>query len=102
MGFTWDVFGDQKLRVRGGTGLFAGRLPLVFFTNMPSNSGMVQFNAQLNGTSKAPSYYTGPYTTDEKGVHHIDMSQFAGGLVTDANGHATIQARRSEGVTLLW
>ena len=42
IGFTYDVFGDKTLKVRGGTGLFAGRLPLVFFTNMPQNSGMLQ------------------------------------------------------------
>ncbi len=42
VGFTWDVFNDKRLKVRGGTGLFAGRLPLVFFTNMPTNSGMIQ------------------------------------------------------------
>ena len=42
VGFSWDVFGDHTLKVRGGTGLFSGRLPLVFFTNMPTNSGMVK------------------------------------------------------------
>ena len=42
VGFSWDVTEDKNLKVRGGTGLFAGRLPLVFFTNMPTNSGMVQ------------------------------------------------------------
>lgn len=42
IGFNWDVLGDKSLTVRGGTGLFAGRLPLVFFTNMPTNSGMIQ------------------------------------------------------------
>jgi hypothetical protein len=42
VGFTWDVTGDQTLKLRGGTGIFTGRLPLVFFTNMPTNSGMVQ------------------------------------------------------------
>ncbi len=42
VGFSWDVMGDQTLKLRGGSGLFAGRLPLVFFTNMPTNSGMVQ------------------------------------------------------------
>ena len=42
VGFTWDVFNDRSLKVRGGTGLFQGRLPLVFFTNMPTNSGMVK------------------------------------------------------------
>ena len=42
VGFTWDVFGDRSLKVRGGTGLFAGRLPLVYMTNMPSNAAMFQ------------------------------------------------------------
>ncbi len=42
LGFSWDVMGDRSLVVRGGTGLFAGRLPLVFFTNMPTNANMVQ------------------------------------------------------------
>ena len=42
LGFTWDVFGNKSLKVRGGTGLFSGRLPLVFFTNMPTNTLMVQ------------------------------------------------------------
>ncbi len=42
VGFSWDVNGDKSLTVRGGTGIFTGRLPLVFFTNMPSNAGMNQ------------------------------------------------------------
>ena len=42
VGFSWDIKGDKSMKLRGGTGLFAGRLPLVFFTNMPTNSGMVQ------------------------------------------------------------
>jgi hypothetical protein len=70
-GFTWDVLGDKSLKVRGGTGLFAGNLPLVFFTNMPTNSGMVQYQAMLNAntkvydakTKKEAFPYTGPYTT---------------------------------------
>ena len=77
IGFTYDVLGDKTLKFRGGTGLFQGRLPLVFFTNMPTNGGMVQYQAQLN----------------EK---NTDMSQFAGGLVTDANGKATIAALRDK------
>lgn len=42
VGFVWDALGDKSLKVRGGTGLFAGRMPLVFFTNMPGQSGMMQ------------------------------------------------------------
>ena len=68
VGFSWDVLGDSSLKVRGGTGLFSGRLPLVFFTNMPTNSGMVQYQAKLNGTGK-------------NGGVKTDMSQFAGGIL---------------------
>ena len=68
VGFSWDVLGDNSLKFRGGTGLFSGRLPLVFFTNMPTNSGMVQYQAKLNGTGK-------------NGGVKTDMSQFAGGLL---------------------
>lgn len=42
VGFNWDVLGDKSLIVRGGTGIFSGRIPFVFLTNMPSNSGMYQ------------------------------------------------------------
>ena len=64
VGFTYDIFGDKSLKLRGGTGFFTGRLPLVFFTNMPTNGGMVQYQAQLSGKN-------------------TDMSQFAGGLVKE-------------------
>lgn len=42
IGFNWDINGDKSVVLRGGTGLFQGRLPLVFFTNMPQYSGMIQ------------------------------------------------------------
>ena len=103
VGFVWDTFGDRSLKVRGGTGLFSGNLPLVFFTNMPTNGGMVQYQAQINGNTKVydgkkqefvKGYegYKGLYTTDADGNRFVDMTQFAGGLVTDANGKATIAA----------
>ena len=69
LGFTWDVFGDKSLKVRGGTGLFSGRLPLVFFTNMPTNSNMVQYRGMWNATGK-------------NGAMKTDMSQFAGNIMT--------------------
>ena len=47
VGFNWDVFGNKTLKVRGGTGLFQGRLPLVFFTNMPTNAGTVQYAGRI-------------------------------------------------------
>ncbi|MBR4352766.1 MAG: TonB-dependent receptor, partial [Bacteroidales bacterium] len=78
VGFSWDVFGDKSFKVRGGTGLFSGRLPLVFFTNMPTNGGLVQYQAQINARNAASRGFT--------------MDEFAGGLVTDSQGKATIEA----------
>jgi len=78
IGFVWDTYGDKSLKVRGGTGIFSGNLPLVFFTNMPTNGGMVQYQAQINAANAARKGFT--------------MDEFAGGLVTDANGDATIAA----------
>ncbi|MHC1703615.1 MAG: carboxypeptidase regulatory-like domain-containing protein [Tenuifilaceae bacterium] len=42
IGFNWDVKGDRSLQVRGGSGIFTGLLPFVWFTNQPTNSGVLQ------------------------------------------------------------
>ncbi len=42
VGFNWDVRGDRSLQVRGGSGMFAGVLPFVWFTNQPTSSGTIQ------------------------------------------------------------
>jgi len=39
VGFNWDVFGDRSTQVRGGTGIFTGRLPFVWLGNVISNPG---------------------------------------------------------------
>ncbi len=41
-GFNWDVRGDRSLQIRGGSGLFTGLLPFVWFTNQPQGSGLIQ------------------------------------------------------------
>ncbi|MEE4175956.1 MAG: carboxypeptidase regulatory-like domain-containing protein [Bacteroides sp.] len=75
-GFSWDVMGDQMMKLRGGSGMFAGRLPLVFFTNMPTNSGMVQ------GSYAAVTRY------DEDGnvtVVNPALAGLAGPMLTDVD-----------------
>lgn len=40
IGFNWDVSGDRSTQVRGGTGIFTGRLPFVWIGNNISNPGL--------------------------------------------------------------
>lgn len=76
VGFTYDLMGDQTLKLRGGTGMFAGRLPLVFFTNMPTNSGMVQ------GSYAAVTRYDG-----DGNITSVSpaLASLAGPMITDVN-----------------
>ena len=71
VGFTWDVLGNKSLKVRGGTGFFTGRIPLVFFTNMPTNTGMVQNVISIS--------------TSKDGVAPDALAQFAGPMITDTD-----------------
>ena len=72
LGFTYDVLGDHSLKIRGGTGIFTGRLPLVFFTNMPTNAGLVQM------VSSATTRYSGGTTVNTAKTDQAILDAFAG------------------------
>lgn len=74
-GFTWDIKGDQSIKLRGGTGIFTGRLPLVFFTNTPTNSGMIQ------GSYTAKTTYDKGKIKDQSPA----LAKLAGPMLTDVN-----------------
>ncbi len=80
VGFNWDVVGDKSFVVRGGTGLFQGRLPLVFFTNMPQNSGMIQA-----GWNQSASFKNGVLTYDPTVKANLDKLVEGGKIITDIN-----------------
>lgn len=54
-GFNWDVSGDRSLQVRGGTGIFTGRLPFVWIGNVISNPGN---NPNIPGDGSNPDHQT--------------------------------------------
>ncbi len=45
VGFNWDVKGDDSFQLRGGTGLFSGRLPFVWLGNQTSAPNFFFFQA---------------------------------------------------------
>ena len=76
VGFAWDVNGNKTMKLRGGTGIFTGRLPLVFFTNMPTNSGMVQ------GSYAAVTRYNADGSVSSADAALADL---AGPIITDVD-----------------
>ncbi len=51
IGFNWDAKGDRSMQVRGGVGIFTGRLPFVWVGNVISNPGN-NLNIPGDGSNK--------------------------------------------------
>src|SRR5262249_42865191 len=54
VGFNWDVAGDQKTQLRGGTGVFTGKPAYVWISNQIGNTGMLTGFVQADGTNQFP------------------------------------------------
>lgn len=61
VGFNWNVTGDRSTQLRGGTGIFTGRLPFVWIGNNISNPG-----ANPNLPPNLRSYYLNAMAPDFK------------------------------------
>ncbi len=54
LGFNWDVQGDRTLQVRGGIGIFTGKIPFVWLSNQASNNGILFGSTSLTGNGTTP------------------------------------------------
>jgi hypothetical protein len=61
-GFNWDVKGDRSTQVRGGTGVFTGRVPYVWISNQASNNGVLFGSIDLQGTAGFTTRANGAFT----------------------------------------
>ncbi|RQO74908.1 hypothetical protein DBR43_05885 [Pedobacter sp. KBW06] len=54
IGFNWDVNGDRSAQIRGGIGLFTGRVPFVWMANQFTNSGMLYGSVDQTASTAVP------------------------------------------------
>ena len=57
-GFNWDVQDDKQTQIRGGLGVFSGRVPYVWLSNQLSNNGV------LFGSENIPTPTNRPFNPD--------------------------------------
>ena len=60
LGFNYDVIGDRKIVVRGGTGIFTGRAPFVWICSQSGDAGMLQGALTWTGKANTP----GPFNPE--------------------------------------
>ena len=57
VGFNWDVNDDKKTQLRGGTGIFTGRVPFVYLSNQASNNGVLFGSVFANNAATGINTY---------------------------------------------
>jgi hypothetical protein len=60
IGFNYDVTGDRSIQLRGGTGIFTGRVPTVWIVAQSGDAGLLQFTQTFSGAANTP----GPFNPD--------------------------------------
>src|SRR5258705_2446277 len=58
VGFNYDIYGDRSMQIRGGTGIFTGKVPFVWIVSQSGDNGMLQTTLGINGTTNTP----GPFS----------------------------------------
>jgi hypothetical protein len=89
IGFNYDVMGNKKLQLRGGTGIFTGRIPFVWLSNQASNNGLL-FGSILqtgnrNDSNPANDFVNFPFSGDIKNYIPKDAKVPASVLINSTN-----------------
>ncbi len=59
-GFNYDILGDRSLVLRGGTGIFTGRIPFVWIVGQVGDAGMLQTTQTFTGAATPGAFNPNP------------------------------------------
>lgn len=81
VGFNWDVLGNRKFIVRGGTGLFTGRLPFVWIVAQAGDANVLQTTyTAVEGSGKVIPSFTGNREQDLAQIYPNGVGSAAAAL----------------------
>lgn len=63
VGFNWDPYNDKSVIIRGGSGVFTGRIPFIWLVNQVGDNGIVRAQYQAFGAELAAIRYNTDRTT---------------------------------------
>ena len=63
VGFNYDPEGDKSVIIRGGTGIFTGRIPFIWLVNQVGDNGVVRAQYQASNADLASIVYNTDRTT---------------------------------------
>ena len=63
VGFSYDPEGDKKLIIRGGTGIFTGRIPFIWLVNQVADNGVLRSIHQVSAAADLANYKFSPERT---------------------------------------
>ncbi|MBI2416337.1 MAG: TonB-dependent receptor [Ignavibacteriales bacterium] len=80
-GFNWDVFNDKTTMVRGGVGVFTGKIPYVWISNQYSNTGIEFADISKNN----PKFFITDPNSQPKAGAIVNGDTVAAGGSTEIN-----------------
>lgn len=73
IGFNWDILGNRNLVLRGGTGIYTGRIPFVWIVSSAANSNCLQAQyVDKEGTNPMTPHFHPNLTGDEENPGILD------------------------------
>jgi hypothetical protein len=83
LGLNYDILGNRELVIRGGTGIFTGRIPFVWICSQSGDAGMLQTTVQYNNPADIAAN-AGPFNPDIR--HYLPKEQPKAGTMIPTGG----------------